>query len=61
MKGFSFICRSLSGVVLIATVMQGLAFGQSTFGREGVWFQIGAQAAKIPNHVNWAQPNTTRT
>ncbi len=26
---------------------------------EGVRFQIGAQAANILNHVNWAAPNTT--
>ena len=27
--------------------------------KEGVQFQIGAQAANILNHVNWAPPNTT--
>jgi hypothetical protein len=27
--------------------------------REGVQFRIGAQAANLLNHVNWAAPNTT--
>jgi Carboxypeptidase regulatory-like domain/TonB dependent receptor len=46
-------------VVGPGTEVMSMSLTKSVRIREGIRFQIGAQAANILNHVNWAAPNTT--
>jgi hypothetical protein len=49
----------VGNVVAPGTEVFSISLTKSVRIREGMRFQIGAQAANILNHVNWAPPNTT--